>query len=459
MIEEVGRTYGYSRLPRRQPVLAPSPAGSPPASGSAGRCARCSAASGPREAWTPSFVADADHARIGPRRARPWRWPTPWRPRSRSCAAPCCPGCCGPWPTTPTGARATPPLRGGHGLLPPRRGTAGRSSGAAPGGRRAAVLPGERELLSVVLAAGDDDARSAVAAWRVLAERSRLDGVRLGAAGPPSRRPVPGLHPTRSARLVADGATAPGAVVGAVGEVDPAVLGAFGLPGRRVGWLEVDLGLLLDPAVGPPARARPGRSAASPRPTRPRPGGGRRGAGRPGGRRAAQAGGDAARVGDPVRRLPGPAVDEGRRSLAFRLRFCAADRTLTDDEVGELRRACIEAAGSAVGAVLALRPAIGPSVARFIRGLNNEDAGHLVGARAGAGGRTRTDPASTRARPGRPSAQTGEPPPGRGLLDGGVRGQPRRHAALGAGGPAPAGQAATGWFGRLVEAADTRTGT
>ena len=47
----------------------------------------------------------------------------------------------------------------------------------------------------------------------------------------------------------------------------------------------------------------------------------------------------------------GTTVGEGRRSLAFRLRFCALDRTLTDAEVGELRLACIEAA-SAVGAVL-----------------------------------------------------------------------------------------------------------
>jgi phenylalanyl-tRNA synthetase beta chain len=40
------------------------------------------------------------------------------------------------------------------------------------------------------------------------------------------------------------------------------------------------------------------------------------------------------------------------RSLAYRLRFCALDRTLTDAEVGELRRACIEAVEEAHGAHL-----------------------------------------------------------------------------------------------------------
>ena len=39
----------------------------------------------------------------------------------------------------------------------------------------------------------------------------------------------------------------------------------------------------------------------------------------------------------------GTGVPEGSRSLAYRLRFCALDRTLTDAEVGERRAACIAA--------------------------------------------------------------------------------------------------------------------
>jgi phenylalanyl-tRNA synthetase beta chain len=47
----------------------------------------------------------------------------------------------------------------------------------------------------------------------------------------------------------------------------------------------------------------------------------------------------------------GQGVPEGSRSLAVRLRFCAMDHTLTDAEVGQLRRACIDAARP-IGAVL-----------------------------------------------------------------------------------------------------------
>jgi len=39
----------------------------------------------------------------------------------------------------------------------------------------------------------------------------------------------------------------------------------------------------------------------------------------------------------------GAGVNAGSRSLAYRLRFCALDRTLTDAEVAELRARCIGA--------------------------------------------------------------------------------------------------------------------
>jgi phenylalanyl-tRNA synthetase beta chain len=48
----------------------------------------------------------------------------------------------------------------------------------------------------------------------------------------------------------------------------------------------------------------------------------------------------------------GPGLAPGARSLAYRLRFCALDRTLTDAEVGELRRGCIEAVEGSHGATL-----------------------------------------------------------------------------------------------------------
>jgi phenylalanyl-tRNA synthetase beta chain len=48
----------------------------------------------------------------------------------------------------------------------------------------------------------------------------------------------------------------------------------------------------------------------------------------------------------------GLGIAEGARSLAFRLRFVSPLRTLTDEEVGELRARCIEEVEQRFGAVL-----------------------------------------------------------------------------------------------------------
>jgi phenylalanyl-tRNA synthetase beta chain len=48
----------------------------------------------------------------------------------------------------------------------------------------------------------------------------------------------------------------------------------------------------------------------------------------------------------------GASVGEGSRSLAYRLRFCALDRTLTDAEVAELRARCISGVESQFQATL-----------------------------------------------------------------------------------------------------------
>jgi phenylalanyl-tRNA synthetase beta chain len=47
----------------------------------------------------------------------------------------------------------------------------------------------------------------------------------------------------------------------------------------------------------------------------------------------------------------GPQVGEGRKSLAFALRFRAPDRTLTESETAAARDAAVAAAATAVGAV------------------------------------------------------------------------------------------------------------
>jgi phenylalanyl-tRNA synthetase beta chain len=199
------------------------------------------------------------------------------------------------------------------------------------------ALPDEREMLGVAL--GGRDAAEAVHEWRAVAEVLGVVGVEVANGA------VPGLHPTRSARLVGSD----GEPVGQVGEVDPGVLEIHGI-GERVGWLEVDL----DRAAGLPHRERiyrpvsiypssdidlafevddavPAtaieatlRSAA-------------------GGHLAAL------RLFDVYR---GAGIAAGRRSLAYSLRLDALDHTLTDDEVAEIRRRCIEAVESAHAAAL-----------------------------------------------------------------------------------------------------------
>jgi phenylalanyl-tRNA synthetase beta chain len=204
-------------------------------------------------------------------------------------------------------------------------------------GEEAGPLPDEREMLGV--AQGGRDATAVVQTWWAVAE---LLGVRTVSI---VNGPVPGLHPTRSAALVTEG----GVTAGAVGELDPQVLDAHGI-GERVGWLEVDLDALAevprDPHVYRPVSIYPSSdvdlafevddsvpaSAVE------------AAIDRAAGERLA-----ALRLFDVYR---GPGIASGRRSLAYALRLDAADHTLTDDEVAELRRRCIETVESTLPATL-----------------------------------------------------------------------------------------------------------
>jgi phenylalanyl-tRNA synthetase beta subunit len=234
------------------------------------------------------------------------------------------------------------------------------------GGSRTTLLPAERELLCAVFATDDDDARSAVVGWHVLADAVRATGVHLA---PPDAggASLPGLHPTRSAHLEAR-APSPSdrgddvrRIIGSVGEIDPAVAVTFGLTrttasgtsARRIGWLEVDLGLLFDETVV--ARRIPVAAAISRFPSSDVDLA-----------LVVDDGVSAENVADVVGKAAGDLLESvnlfdvyrgenigsGRRSLAYRLRFCSPDHTLTDDEVGVLRARCIAAAEAAFGAVL-----------------------------------------------------------------------------------------------------------
>ncbi len=145
----------------------------------------------------------------------------------------------------------------------------------------------------------------------------------------------PGFIAGRAASIVVDHA-----VIGAVGEIDPGVLDAFGAPGSAVGF-ELHLDPLLagerrDPAFTPlsryPAAAMDlafvldeSVPAAAVLAT------------------VRKAGGDLledARVFDEFR---SDALGAGRRSLAIALRFRAPDRTLKDTELTAVWQACIDA--------------------------------------------------------------------------------------------------------------------
>jgi phenylalanyl-tRNA synthetase beta chain len=191
-------------------------------------------------------------------------------------------------------------------------------------------LPVEPERLAVAL--GRRDAADAVRIWRLLTDGLALDDVSVQAAV------VPGLHPTRSARLVVGRRDA-----GVIGEVDPAVLAAHDIDGR-VGWLEVDLGVLLGAsrrtAVYRPVSRFPsadidlafvvddGTPAAAVE------------------RTLARAAGELLERLELFDVFRSPALGSAR-SLAWRLRFSALDHTLGEDELTALRLRCIEAVTSA----------------------------------------------------------------------------------------------------------------
>jgi phenylalanyl-tRNA synthetase beta chain len=346
VIEEVARTFGYSHIPRRTPTW-PQPGHLTPLQRSRRLVKGVLCGIGASEAWTNTFVSEEAHRRVGlegpaVRVSNPLIAEEPFLRRSLM------PGLLSA--LAYNAGRRQGEIRlfeVGVVFSHPDEGSPRVVERSGSGGSQVALLPGERELLGVVLAHDDDDASSAVVAWRVLADAFRLKGVRLDAPAAGFGL-LPGLHPTRSARLVAGGRT-----IGAVGEIDPDVAVGFGLSRARIGWLEVDLGLLFDgTVVGRRAMVAASVSRfpssdidlalvvddAIPADL------------------VADTLGSAA--GDLLESVTlfdvyrGPVVGDGRRSLAFRLRFCALDHTLTDDEVGALRARCIDVAIAELGAVL-----------------------------------------------------------------------------------------------------------
>jgi phenylalanyl-tRNA synthetase beta chain len=197
-------------------------------------------------------------------------------------------------------------------------------------------LPDEREQVAVALAG--QEAPAAVELVHAIVDQ-------LGRPRPELRAATPrGLHPGRAAEVVVAGDT-----IGLVGEIDPAVLGAYEID-ERVAWLELDLMAL----VGIPEDERP-YEAISRHPSSDIDlafvVGEEVAAGLVEATMADAAGPLLSEIGlfDVYR---GESLGGGRRSLAYRLRFQAPDRTLTDEEVGERRQAVVDAVTEAHGGEL-----------------------------------------------------------------------------------------------------------
>jgi phenylalanyl-tRNA synthetase beta chain len=166
----------------------------------------------------------------------------------------------------------------------------------------------------------------------------------LGISGGYDHASQPFLHPGRSAGVTVGGRTA-----GWVGEVHPLVLKAFNLPDGVVA-AELDAELLLEcaredalfedlityPAVEQDlalvvARDVPAEQAV---------------------RAARDAGGELLREVAVFDVYEGPQVGEGRKSLALRLTFRSAERTLSEAEINEVRAHMLNELKRSLGAEL-----------------------------------------------------------------------------------------------------------
>jgi phenylalanyl-tRNA synthetase beta chain len=209
------------------------------------------------------------------------------------------------------------------------------------------AIPSQPLHVAVVLAGERDPAGwwgdGRTADWSDAVDLVRELGHELGVETVVEQAQRMPWHPSRCARVVVGAEE-----LGHAGELHPRVCRAFGVP-RGTAALELDLDVLMRNA--PDVRPAPVLSmqplakedvalvvdAAVPA--------------------AAVAEALRAGAGDLVESIrlfdvyTGPQVGEGKKSLAFALRFRADDRTLTESETASARDAAVAAAAAAVGAV------------------------------------------------------------------------------------------------------------
>jgi phenylalanyl-tRNA synthetase beta chain len=343
VVEEIARLHGYGRLPRHTPTW-PTPGGLSARQRLRRRIRDVLVDVGAYEAWTATLGSDEDFDLLDARRPRV-RITNPLSSEESVLRATMITGLLAAWGrNVERGTGDVMLAELGTVFAHPSEGGARETRGGA-GGTLQLELPRENERVTVVMGRPEDDAARAVALWSLLADRLGLERVVLRAA---SAVPA-GWHPTRSASLV-DAAT--GAVLGMIGEVDPALVESL-VPSaaRRVGLLDLDLDVLGDPraatrrddAVSVPSRypsALIDLAFTTPR-TLARVD-------------LADALTSASELVESVELFDvysGTGVASGARSLAFRVTFSSAEATLTERQIADARLALIAAAQRA-GATL-----------------------------------------------------------------------------------------------------------
>jgi phenylalanyl-tRNA synthetase beta chain len=375
VIEEIGRHHGYGNIPRRR--IFPPQVGGLSAYQRERRLVReVLAGTGADEAWTASLLAPGDHERAGMREsgaASELVLANPLTPEESVLRRSLLPGLLKALAFNLARRQAGVDLfEIGHVFPVP---SSKRLETAMKHDDPLMSPVDERELLGLLLARTGDDAVAAVRVWHTLAEALGVIDVDLVAVEAGDPHAACGLHPTRTAKIVATAGkedaeaekrpytvtatTARDRVqgdqrieIGVVGEVDPSVAEAFGIEAdRRLAWIELDLGLLLTAVRRKPRLAAPVSRFPSndidlafvvddgvP-------------AGAVSGTLTDTAGELLESLGlfDVYR---GPGVPVGTRSITWRLRFSSLDHTLTNEEVGALRARCIEAVERLYGARL-----------------------------------------------------------------------------------------------------------
>ena len=180
--------------------------------------------------------------------------------------------------------------------------------------------------------------------WAAAIEHARLIADVLGVTLVVEQGADPMLHPGRAARLVVDGVD-----VGIAGELHPRAVEALGLP-ARTSVMEIDLTALI--AAEPDVRPAPSVSA---QPVAKEDVALVVDADVPAAAVQQALVDGAGELLESVRLFDvytGAQVPEGKRSLAFALRFRAPDRTLSAADIAAAREQAIARAGAQCGAVL-----------------------------------------------------------------------------------------------------------